>query len=207
MICTTPILPNRMVEERNEKMKALDKCKDVKEYLSKRLAWTKEDMENIQRVYPFLFKVSILKLSKMLDFLLNEAAYTADEITKQIPIFSRSLSEINCRFNEYKSLNHRPTMTGLRCTPETYLGRIKKLCQTQKDGMAVFKLIESRLHERKTSSKNKNWLDFIMRHLMFSYSSLRFTMKLFWMSIKMRMNKDNWSKLMLRHALSFDESN
>lgn len=160
-----------MVEERNEKMKALDECKDVKEYLRKRLVWTEEEMENIQRVYPFLFKVSILKLSKMLDFLLNEAAYTADEIRKQIPIFSRSLSEINCRFNEYKSLNHRPTMTELRCTPETYLGRIKKLCQTQKDGMAVFKSIESRLHERKTSSKNKNWLDYYAPFNVFIFES------------------------------------
>lgn len=65
---------------------------------------------------------------------------TQDDISKQIPLFGRSLTNVN-----------RSNM--IIC--KRYLKQMEKLCQN--DGMAIFESIEFQLRERMRSSENVKW--------------------------------------------------
>lgn len=145
----------RLVEQRKHKNEILDDSKDVAEYLTKKLNWSEDQLEKFKHSYPALFKKSVLKLDEQIEFLVNEALYTIDEINEHIFIFRNSLLETKCRINELDSLGFRLKLSFVADDRKDYLKKIESLCQTTENGMAKFQLIEKRVREQKSSKMNE----------------------------------------------------
>lgn len=143
----------RLVEKRIEKKEVLDECRNVEEYLVKRLNWNETQTLKFRTAYPALFKYSVLKLREHIDYLLNETPYTIDDINGHIFIFRRNLLEIKCRINEFNSLNCSPKIFHLSSDRNSYLKKIEKLCKDTENGEEKFKLIEERVREQKSKGK------------------------------------------------------
>lgn len=129
----------------------MDDCNSVEEYLTKRLNWNESHLAKFKTAFPVLFKFSVHKLSEHIDYLLNEASYTTDDINGHIFILRCSLTEIKCRLHELNALNYRPKLYLLASTRRSYLDKIKVLCREAENGMRKYEKIESRVRAQKSS--------------------------------------------------------
>lgn len=144
-----------MVEQRRKKNEILDNSKDVAEYLTKRLNWSEVQLEKFKDSFPGLFKHSVLKLNEQIEYLVNEAHYTVDDINGHIFIFRCNLLETKCRMNELESLGCRPKLAFVADDRKVYLKKVEKLCRKTENGLVKFQLIEKRVREQKASKMNE----------------------------------------------------
>lgn len=135
-------------------MKTIDECEGNKDYLIERLAWSEEQAAKYRNMYPHLFRMKRTKLSETLDFLLNEASFTTDDINGYLTHLNFDLAELKCRFGECKLLGHKPTLYLLYGSPSKYLLKIRKICDARGDS-AIYNAIDLRVCERKSKSKSK----------------------------------------------------
>lgn len=145
----------RLVEQRKKENEILEDSKDVAEYLMKKLNWSEEQLGKFNDSYPGLFRRSVLKLSEQIEYLVNEALYTVDEINEHIFIFRCNLLETKCRINELDSLGFRQKLALIADDREVYLRKVERLCRKIENGTAKFQLIEKRVREQKAPRMNE----------------------------------------------------
>lgn len=136
-------------------METLDESGGNKDYLIERLAWSEEQVAKYRNMYPHIFRMNRTKLSETLDFLLNEASFTTDDINRYLRILNFNLAELKCRFGECKLLGHKPKLYLLYGSPSKYLLKIRKICDAREDS-AIYNAIDLRVCERKAKSKSKS---------------------------------------------------
>lgn len=126
------------------------RSEEVTSYLVRTLAWTKEQTATFRISHPSLFKASVAECSKIIDFLLNDASYTIDDINNDLTILRCNLSEVKQRFDECKSLTFEPKLYLLRLSRSNFLSKVKNLSRDRADGTAKFESIETRVRTAKT---------------------------------------------------------
>lgn len=141
------IFPCRLEERRKNNMQN----EDVTSYLVRTLAWTKEQTSKYQIDYPLLFKVSASECSEIIDFLLNDASYTTDDINDELDILRCDLSEVKQRLGECKMMTFKPKLYLLRLSRGRYLTRMKNVSRDRVDGAAIMELIGKRVTTTKTN--------------------------------------------------------
>lgn len=104
-------------------------------------------IHNMKQKYSILFNYSVKRVHDHLDFLLNEAKYTADEVNANIFILHKRPEDIRTRFMEMSKLNHRPKLYELQLSQMRYLKRIKTIYKKNpsEENLRLFNEIELRI--------------------------------------------------------------
>lgn len=111
-----------------EEKSALGEADNVAEFLSLQFGWDEQTLQSKKIAYPFLFKASVVKIQNHLNFLLNEANYTIEDINATLSIFQTKYDELKVRFFEMTEMNHRPKLYELKLSRTLYLRKIKIIC-------------------------------------------------------------------------------
>ncbi|XP_063707897.1 uncharacterized protein LOC134836648 [Culicoides brevitarsis] len=115
--------------ENNEPLKAAG-VEDHIGYLSTRLGCTRDQMKVYLARYPAAEKVTIRKLKKILDYLLDEAGYSQAKVADMPRLYTLSLETIKKRDEELKKYNYNVGSLFVLCQPnkswEKFINRVKE---------------------------------------------------------------------------------
>lgn len=114
--CTEDILQNSLSITQERKNVLGDKS--IVEYLSERLGYEPELMEQMLKRHESIQKVRVTKIKDILDYLLIEEKYKPFEIARGIRILCHSLETTKKRLKELSSFGCRPTSLVTVCKSE-----------------------------------------------------------------------------------------
>ncbi|XP_031619216.1 uncharacterized protein LOC116338226 [Contarinia nasturtii] len=115
-------LKSNRIMERN----SLEGFENSMKYIAHRLNWNESDHLNVLKRYPKLKNCSARKIKTHLDYLLNEAKFTTEEIKNTITILSCSLDEIKSRLKEMKEIGAPIKLRVIALSKNRYLKYIQK---------------------------------------------------------------------------------